>query len=95
MKEAQLKQIRDLLPKFCPIPRGIVLMGTPNEQLSDLAKRFGGTRESYAEEAPQHPVEIAAFAMAQVPVTPYMPNGSSIQASVRQLSGMVRNHLPN
>lgn len=69
MKEAQLKQIRDLLPKFCPIPRGIVLMGTPNEQLSDLARQFGGTRESYAEEAPQHPVEIAAFAIAQVPVT--------------------------
>ncbi len=44
-------------------------MGTPDAERSGLAKRYGGTRESYAEEAPQHSVEVEAFAMMMVPVT--------------------------
>ena len=59
----------DLLPTFVPIPAGTFLMGIPERELSALAKRFGGTRESYAEEAPQHMVTLTAYEIAQVPVT--------------------------
>lgn len=51
------------------IPAGPFLMGTPERELSDLARRYGGTRESYREEAPQHTVRLPAFRIAQTPVT--------------------------
>lgn len=57
------------LPLWISIPAGTVLMGTRTEDLSQLARQFAGTRESYAEEAPQHPVEVAAFAISQTPIT--------------------------
>lgn len=44
-------------------------MGTPEHELSDLAKRYGGTRESYREESPQHRLTLPSFALARVPVT--------------------------
>jgi formylglycine-generating enzyme required for sulfatase activity len=44
-------------------------MGTPDAERSVLAQRYGGTRESYAEESPQHEVIVAAFDIAQTPVT--------------------------
>jgi formylglycine-generating enzyme required for sulfatase activity len=44
-------------------------MGTPEGSLSDLARRYGGTRESYREESPQHRVDLPAFAIAATPVT--------------------------
>ena len=43
-------------------------MGTPERDLSGLAKAYGGTRESYREEAPQHTVQLPAFAIAREPV---------------------------
>lgn len=58
-----------LLPDFIAVGAGSFLMGTPETELSALAKRFGGTREAYAEEAPQHTVFLAAFEIAKVPVT--------------------------
>jgi toxoflavin biosynthesis protein ToxD len=58
-----------LLPHMIPIPAGSFLMGTPDADRSRLAKRYGGTRESYAEESPQHAVALPAFAIAQTPVT--------------------------
>jgi toxoflavin biosynthesis protein ToxD len=61
--------IADLLPTFIPIPSTPFLMGTPERELSGLAKAYGGTRESYREEAPQHTLTLPAFALAQVPVT--------------------------
>ncbi len=51
------------------IAAGPFLMGTPDAERSILAKRYGGTRESYAEEAPQHAVDIATFTMMRMPVT--------------------------
>lgn len=57
------------LPAFITIPHGTVRMGTPVHDLSRLATTYGGTRESYREESPQHPVVVPTFAMAQVPVT--------------------------
>jgi len=57
------------LPAFIEIPAGLFLMGTPERELSSLAKAYGGTRESYREESPQHTVALAAFAIAKTPVT--------------------------
>jgi formylglycine-generating enzyme required for sulfatase activity len=44
-------------------------MGTPETELSALAKAYGGTRESYREESPQHALELAAYAIARTPVS--------------------------
>jgi len=57
------------LPELITIPAGTFLMGTPDAQRSELARRYGGTRESYAEESPQHAVFVDAFAIGRVPVT--------------------------
>jgi formylglycine-generating enzyme required for sulfatase activity len=43
-------------------------MGTPERQLSALAKAYGGTRESYREESPQLRVVLPAFEIARTPV---------------------------
>jgi formylglycine-generating enzyme required for sulfatase activity len=59
----------DLLPAFLVVPGVPFTMGTPEESLSSLAQRYGGTRESYREESPQHTVALPAFALARVPVT--------------------------
>lgn len=61
--------IRSLLPGFDPVPAAPFLMGTPERDLSALAKQYGGTRESYREESPQHTVRLPAFAIARTPVT--------------------------
>lgn len=51
------------------IPGGPFLMGTPDAERSRLAKRYGGTRESYAEESPQHAPVLGSYAIGRVPVT--------------------------
>jgi toxoflavin biosynthesis protein ToxD len=61
--------LAELLPPVDLVPAGSFLMGTPDNERSGLAKRYGGTRESYAEESPQHEVDLPAFAMMRVPVT--------------------------
>ena len=63
-----LMTLEQLLPTFIPIPAGPFPMGTPERDLSGLAKAYGGTRESYREEAPQHTVQLPAFAIAREPV---------------------------
>jgi toxoflavin biosynthesis protein ToxD len=64
-----MQDLSTLLPAFIPIPAGSFLMGTPESELSALAKAYGGTRESYREEAPQHAVELQAYAIARTPVS--------------------------
>jgi formylglycine-generating enzyme required for sulfatase activity len=59
----------DLLPAFIRIPSGPFLLGTPERGLSALAKAYGGTRESYREESPQHALALPAFEIARIPVT--------------------------
>src|SRR5215213_2571153 len=59
----------DLVPAFIRIPAGAFLLGTPERNLSALAKAYGGTRESYREESPQHLLTLPAFELALVPVT--------------------------
>jgi formylglycine-generating enzyme required for sulfatase activity len=44
-------------------------MGTPERDLGKLAKAYGGTRESYREESPQHMLRLPAFEIARLPVT--------------------------
>src|SRR5947207_11536780 len=57
------------LPTFIHIPAGAFLLGTPERDLSALAKAYGGTRESYREESPQHALALPAFEIARIPVT--------------------------
>jgi toxoflavin biosynthesis protein ToxD len=59
----------ELLPAFIRIPAGAFLLGTPERDLSALAKAYGGTRESYREESPQHRLALPAFEIARIPVT--------------------------
>jgi len=59
----------DLLPPFIRIPAGAFLLGTPERELSALAQAYGGTRESYREESPQHLLALPAFEIARIPVT--------------------------
>lgn len=61
--------VSDLLPDFVFVPSQPFIMGTPEHELGALAKVFGGTRESYREEAPQHTLTLKPFAIARVPVT--------------------------
>lgn len=61
--------IADLLPTFAHVPAGTFLMGTPESELSALAKAYGGTRESYREESPQHAVALGAYYVARAPVS--------------------------
>jgi len=61
--------LTDLIPHFVAIPAGPFLMGTPERDLSALAKAYGGTRESYREESPQHALALPAFAIGRTPVT--------------------------
>jgi len=59
----------NLLPTFIRIPAGAFQLGTPERDLSALAKAYGGTRESYREESPQHALMLPAFEIARIPVT--------------------------
>lgn len=70
-----------LLPTFITIPAGEFLMGTPADELGDLARRYGGTRESYREESPQWRARLPAFAIAAAPVT------NALYAAFAQASG--------
>ena len=64
-----MSDLSDLLPAFISIPTVPFRMGTPVNELSGLARRYGGTRESYREESPQHTLTLPAFTIARVPVT--------------------------
>lgn len=57
------------LPPFIEIPAQPFVMGSAEQHLSELARRYGGTRESYREESPAHEVRGAGFAIARTPVT--------------------------
>lgn len=62
-------QLEALLPAFVVIPALRFAMGSAETELSALARDYGGTRESYREEAPRHELTLAPFAIARVPVT--------------------------
>ncbi len=57
------------LPAFILVPSGPLLIGTPDGARSALARTYGGTRESYREESPQHTATLPKFAIARTPVT--------------------------
>ncbi|NOK63158.1 MAG: formylglycine-generating enzyme family protein [Chloroflexi bacterium AL-W] len=61
--------ITTLLPAFVTVPAASFRMGTPESDLSGLAKAYGGTRESYREETPQHDVTLVSYAIATAPVS--------------------------
>jgi toxoflavin biosynthesis protein ToxD len=62
------ERLSALLPRVCLIAAGRLLMGSAERELSGLAKRYGGTRESYREESPQHVVAIGRFALCESPL---------------------------
>lgn len=62
-------QLADVLPVFHRIPAVPFRMGTPPADLSDLARAYGGTRESYREESPQSELTLPPYVIAQTPVT--------------------------
>jgi formylglycine-generating enzyme required for sulfatase activity len=64
-----MTNLESLMPTFIMLPAASFLMGTPVAALSGLAKQYGGTRESYREESPQHHVALPGFAIAATPVT--------------------------
>lgn len=61
--------VSPLVPTFIQIPSVPFLIGTPERELSGLAKAYGGTRESYREESPQYALTLPGYTIAQVPVT--------------------------
>ncbi len=54
---------------FVEVPAGPFLMGTQEEDIAGLVERFGGKREYYEDEVPQHPVDLPAYYIARYPVT--------------------------
>ena len=54
---------------FVQVPAGAFLMGTREEDIQALLKRFGGERGWYERETPRHTVELPAYYMARYPVT--------------------------
>jgi formylglycine-generating enzyme required for sulfatase activity len=64
-----MRSLDALLPPLRTLPAQTFLMGSPVALLSELARNYGGTRESYREESPQHSVALATYQLAAVPVT--------------------------
>jgi formylglycine-generating enzyme required for sulfatase activity len=54
---------------FIEIPPGPLLMGTREGDIPTLLKRFGGSREWYEREIPQHEITLPAYYIARYPVT--------------------------
>jgi formylglycine-generating enzyme required for sulfatase activity len=54
---------------FVEIPEGPFTMGTREEEIPALMERYGGDREWYEWETPQHRVELPAYYVARYPVT--------------------------
>jgi formylglycine-generating enzyme required for sulfatase activity/energy-coupling factor transporter ATP-binding protein EcfA2 len=54
---------------FVEVPAGTFLMGTREEDIPTLLERFGGEREWYEWEVPQHPVDLPAYYIARYPMT--------------------------
>ncbi|RLC93385.1 MAG: hypothetical protein DRI77_11980 [Chloroflexi bacterium] len=54
---------------FVKVPAGPFLMGTREEEIPALLEKFGGERDWYEDEVPQHTVELPDYYIARYPVT--------------------------
>jgi formylglycine-generating enzyme required for sulfatase activity len=54
---------------FVEIPKGPFTMGTRKEDIPGLLERFGGKRDWYEHETPQHTVDLPTYYIARYPVT--------------------------
>ncbi len=54
---------------FVHIPAGEFLMGTKESDIKDLIEKFGGQKDWYENEVPQHPVKLPDYYIALYPVT--------------------------
>ncbi|MEW5828234.1 MAG: SUMF1/EgtB/PvdO family nonheme iron enzyme, partial [Chloroflexota bacterium] len=54
---------------FVHIPAGGFLMGTKEDDIQGLIKKFGGGKDYYKAEVPQHPLALPDYYLARYPVT--------------------------
>ena len=57
------------VPEMVSVPAGPFLMGTRQEDISTLVKKYGGEAEGYEREVPQHEVNLPVFEIGKYPVT--------------------------
>lgn len=60
---------KDGLLGFLPIPAGKFFMGSTQEQVAELKRRYSSFSEWFDREGPQHSVDLPSFYMAKYPVT--------------------------
>ncbi len=57
------------LEELVEVPAGPFLMGTPEKDVSALLERYGGEREWYGWEVPQHETALETYRIGKYPVT--------------------------
>ncbi|HEU4324401.1 MAG TPA: SUMF1/EgtB/PvdO family nonheme iron enzyme [Roseiflexaceae bacterium] len=62
-------RFKQLAPDLVEVPAGTVLVGSTEEQIAAAARAFGVAPEALLNEAPQHRVELPAFAIGRGPVS--------------------------
>jgi formylglycine-generating enzyme required for sulfatase activity len=63
------KNMHEFEPEMILIPAGKFLMGTREEDIPRLVKQYGGQREWYVGEVPQHTLYLPDYYIAKTPVT--------------------------
>jgi formylglycine-generating enzyme required for sulfatase activity len=56
-------------PEWVQIPAGEFWMGTREQDIPELMNRYGGERDWYEWEVPQHKVPLPAYAISRTPIT--------------------------
>ncbi|TEU14814.1 MAG: hypothetical protein E3J21_14810 [Anaerolineales bacterium] len=54
---------------WCEVPAGLFIMGTQKEDIPALLEKYGGEREWYEWETPQHQPNLSAYSIGKYPVT--------------------------
>ena len=54
---------------WCEVPAGSFIMGTREQDIPALMEKYGGERERYEDETPQHQPSLPAYSISKYPVT--------------------------
>jgi formylglycine-generating enzyme required for sulfatase activity/energy-coupling factor transporter ATP-binding protein EcfA2 len=54
---------------WCEVPAGSFIMGTREQDIPALMEKYGGEREWYGDETPQHQPNLPAYSISKYPVT--------------------------
>jgi formylglycine-generating enzyme required for sulfatase activity len=54
---------------WCEVPAGPFVMGTREQDIPALLKKYSGNREWYERETPQHQLDLPAYSISKYPVT--------------------------